>query len=94
MPGRLRTELVCGNVNNQLGTTMDKEKFDEIVLAMLWNNQRVAGSAWKGFDWESTNRLFEADLISNPRSNKKSVILTEDGEKQGEAAFKKHFGDA
>lgn len=71
---------------------MDKAKFDEIVLAMLWYNQRAAGSAWKGFDWDSSERLFLAGLISNPKSNRKSVVLSEDGEKQGEAAFRRHFG--
>jgi len=71
---------------------MDKTKFDELVLAMLWHNQRAAGSAWKGFDWEATDRLFQAGLISNPKSNKKSVDLSEDGRKRGEAAFIRHFG--
>lgn len=71
---------------------MDKTKFDEIVLAMLWCNQQVSGSAWKGFDWDTTGRLFRAGMISNPQSNKKSVILTENGEKQGEVAFRRHFG--
>ena len=71
---------------------MDAAKFDEIVLAMLWYNQRAAGSAWKGFDWEATDRLCRAGLISDPKSKKKSVILSEKGEKQGEAAFRRHFG--
>jgi hypothetical protein len=71
---------------------MDKNKFDEIVLAMLWHNQHVAGSAWKGFDWESTDRLFRAGLISDPKSKRKSVILSEDGERRGKDAFGRHFG--
>jgi hypothetical protein len=71
---------------------MNTAKFDEIVLAMLWYNQRAAASAWKGFDWAATDRLFRAGLISNPESNRKSVILSEDGEKHGEAAFSRHFG--
>ena len=70
---------------------MHEAKFDEIVLAMLWHNQKVAGSAWKAFDWESTNRLFEAGLISDPKSKRKSVDLTDDAERRGEASFKKYF---
>jgi len=50
------------------------------------------GSAWKGFDWEATDRLFRAGMISNPASKRKSVDLSDDGEKQGEAAFIRHFG--
>ncbi|HAM35225.1 MAG TPA: hypothetical protein DEB40_01430 [Elusimicrobia bacterium] len=61
---------------------------------MLWHNQHVAGSAWKGFDWEATDRLFRAGLISDPKSNKKSVILSEDGERRGEAAFRRNFGES
>lgn len=72
---------------------MDKPKFDEIVLAMLWHNARVAGAAWKSFDWESNARLFEANLISNPASKAKSVRLSEEGFARGEAAFRKHFGN-
>lgn len=71
---------------------MDKTKFDEIVLAMLWHNQQMSGSAWKGFDWDATGRLFRAGLISNPQASRKSVILSENGEKQGEDAFRRHFG--
>jgi len=73
---------------------MDKTKFDEIVLAMLWYNQHIAGSAWKGFDWDSTDRLFRAGLISDPKSKRKSVILSDEAEKQGQAAFERHFGKA
>ena len=72
---------------------MDKPKFDEVVLAMLWHNLRVAGAAWKSFDWDSNGRLFEADLISNPASKAKSVRLSEEGLARAEAAFRKHFGD-
>lgn len=72
---------------------VDKAKFDEVVLAMLWHNLREAGAAWKSFDWESTGRLFEAGLISKPASKAKSVRLSEEGFIKAEAAFRKHFGD-
>jgi len=71
---------------------MDKPKFDEVVLAMLWYNRRVAGAAWKSFDWEASGRLFNAELISKPASKAKSVRLSDEGFAQGEAAFLKHFG--
>lgn len=72
---------------------MDKTKFDEAVLAMLWYNLRVAGAAWKSLDWESSGRLFDAGFISNPAKKAKSVSLSESGLMKGEAAFRKHFGD-
>jgi hypothetical protein len=71
---------------------MDKTKFDEIVLAMLWYNEQVAGSAWKGFDWDATGRLFRAGMISNPQLKRKSVVLSENGAKKGAEVFKHLFG--
>jgi hypothetical protein len=71
---------------------VDKAKLDEVVLALLWFNQAYAGRAWKGFDWDTMNRLNEQGLISNPKSKAKSVALSEAAEKKGEAAFVKHFG--
>jgi hypothetical protein len=35
--------------------------------------------AWKGFDWETLDRLYEKRWIENPRSRAKSVVLTEEG---------------
>lgn len=71
---------------------MDKPKFDEIVLAMLWHNLHAAGAAWKSFDWEASGRLFDAGLISKPASKAKSVRLSEEGLARGASAFRKHFG--
>ncbi|MDD5627937.1 MAG: DUF6429 family protein [Elusimicrobia bacterium] len=72
---------------------MDTAKFDDIVLAILWHNQRSTGAAWKGLPWDASDRLYKAGLISNPRGRRKSVDLTDDGQRKAEAAFRKHFGD-
>ena len=42
----------------------DKDKIDEITLALLylvaWERQEGSGSrAWKGFDWDTMNRLYK-----------------------------------
>lgn len=71
---------------------MKREKFDDVVLAMLWHNQESAGSAWKGFDWDSLNRLHEKGLISNPVSKAKSVRLSEEGLLRGRTVFTEFFG--
>jgi hypothetical protein len=34
-----------------------------------------AERAWKGFDWETMNRLYEKGYISDPRSKAKSVAM-------------------
>ena len=72
------------------------EKIDEYVLALLYlvTHDRIEGAgarAWKGFDWETMNRLHEKGLISNPVSKAKSVAMSEEGFKRAEAMFEKHF---
>jgi hypothetical protein len=60
---------------------MDYEpsKVDDVVLALLFLNLMETGRAWKGFDWDSLDRLRQRGLISNPKSKAKSVELTEEG---------------
>jgi len=70
----------------------DKNKVDEMVLALLHlTSFHSAGSvrAWKSHDWDTLDRLFEKDLISDPKSKSKSVVLTEDGARKAEELFRK-----
>ncbi len=74
----------------------NEEKIDEYALALLYlvTHDRIEGAgarAWKGFDWETMNRLHEKGLISNPVSKAKSVAMSEEGFKRAEAMFEKHF---
>ena len=48
--------------------------------------------AWKSFDWDTLDRLYEKGLISDPKSKAKSVALTDEAVKLSESLFKKHFG--
>lgn len=70
----------------------DRDKVDEIVLALMYLTLHENGRAWKGFDWESLDRLHQKRLIGNPVSKAKSVLLTEDGEARSKLLFEKHFG--
>jgi len=75
----------------------DVAKLDEIVLALLHLNAFTdsgATRAWKGFDWDSLDRLHARGLITDPKSKAKSVVLTEDGARLGEELFRRHFGKA
>lgn len=74
----------------------DKAKVDEYTLALLYlvSHDRQEGygaRAWKGFDWDTMNRLHEKGLISNPVGRAKSVVLTEEGFKRSEELFRRHF---
>jgi len=73
----------------------DCEKVDEITLALLWlTSFKDHGGirAWKGQDWGTMERLHEKGLISDPKSKAKSVVLSEEGERQSRELFAKHFG--
>jgi hypothetical protein len=73
----------------------DKEKVDEVVLALMWlviHGDRRQTRAWKGFDWDTLDRLYEKGLISDPKSKAKSVVLSDEAVKLSESLFKKHFG--
>ncbi|MDR8393460.1 DUF6429 family protein [Aliifodinibius sp. S!AR15-10] len=73
----------------------DKEKADEMVLALLWLTvfeQDYVTRAWKGHSWEHLDRLHEKGFISDPKNKNKSVVLTEEGEKRSEELFNQYFG--
>lgn len=75
--------------------SFDEDKLDEVVLALLHLNSFSDHSsirAWKSFDWDSLNRLHDRDLIEDPKSKARSVVLTQEGVELAEELFRKHFG--
>jgi hypothetical protein len=50
--------------------------------------------AWKGFDWDSLDRLCEKGYIVDPRGRAKSVVLSPEGLEKSRELFQKHFGIA
>ena len=71
----------------------DEEKVDEITLALLYlvvhdRQEGFGARAWKGFDWDTMNRLYEKGFITNPVGKAKSVGMTEDGFRKSENLFK------
>jgi len=73
----------------------DKDKVDEVTLALLYlvihDEDEYGARAWKGFDWDTMNRLHEKGLIGNPVGKAKSVVVTQEGCKRAKELFKKHF---
>jgi hypothetical protein len=59
--------------------TLDSDKIDRAVLALLYLGLHDGDRAWKGFDWEAMNRLHAKGFISDPRGKTKSVVFTETG---------------
>jgi hypothetical protein len=74
---------------------INRDKLDEIVLALLWLNAFSDGygtRAWKGFDWDTTDRLYEKGYIGDPKSKAKSVPMYEEGRELGKRLFHQYFG--
>ena len=76
---------------------MDLDRIDEAVLALLYHgiHQRhrtiPEARTWKSHDWDALDRLHVRGLISDPATEAKSVLLTEDGLRDAEAAFRRVF---
>ena len=73
---------------------IDKEKVDEITLALLYLTtfkDKHGLGAWKSQDWDVLNRLHESGYIHDPVSKAKSVMLTDEGAERSERLFEKHF---
>ena len=72
----------------------DKHKVDEMTLALLhlvMHGKAGEERAWKGFDWETMNRLHEKGFLSDPRSKAKSVLMTPEGVLRSSELFRKFF---
>ena len=70
---------------------IDTEKVDEAVLALLYLTLHDGARAWKGFDWDTLNRLRAKGLISDPVGKAKSVVLTDEGVRESERLFRQLF---
>ena len=71
--------------------SVDEERIDEAVLALLWLTLHDEHRAWKGFDWATTDRLHKKGMIGDPVNKSKSLILTDEGLERSEALFRELF---
>ena len=72
----------------------DHNKVDEFVLALMQLTLHDSYRAWKGFDWDTLDRLYEKGWIENPRSKAKSVVLTEEGLANSARLFQLYFSES
>jgi len=70
---------------------IDTDKIDEAVPALLYLTLHDGVRAWKSFDWDAMDRLHQRDLIENPASKAKSVVLTDKGLREAGRLFTKLF---
>ncbi len=70
---------------------IDNDKIDEAVLALLYLTLHDGNRAWKGFDFDVLDHLYEKGFITNPVSKAKSVLLTEEGLARSKELFEEMF---
>ena len=76
-------------------TVYDEVRVQDAVLALMHltaHQDRFGWRAWKSFPWEATDGLFERGLIGDPKSQAKSVVLTDEGVRRSEELFEELFG--
>jgi hypothetical protein len=85
---------VDNRVTEEDAVAYNEDKVDEMTLALLYlimTREKTGTRAWKGFDWETMERLHGKGYISDPKSKSKSVVVSEEGTRLAEELFKKHF---
>ena len=70
---------------------LDTDKIDDAILALLYLTLHDQCRAWKGFDWDAMNRLYEKGMIDNPVGKTKSVVFTQEGLTRSRELFEKMF---
>ena len=70
---------------------LDTDRIDDTVLALLYLTLHNHWRAWKGFDWDTMNRLHEKGMIDNPRGKAKSVVFTDEGLRRSKELFETMF---
>ncbi len=71
---------------------LDTTKIDDAVLALLYLGLHDGARAWKGFDWDAMDRLYQQGFITDPRGRAKSVVFTEEGLERARMLLKTLFG--
>jgi hypothetical protein len=72
----------------------DRDKVDQTALALMCLTMfeyQGTTRAWKGYDWDVLNRLFEKGWIGDPKSKARSVVMTPEGEKKAQELFRRFF---
>jgi hypothetical protein len=70
---------------------IDTDRIDEAVLALLYLGLHDGCRTWKGFDWDAMDRLHKKGFISDPVGKAKSVVFTEEGQREAERLFRELF---
>ena len=70
---------------------IDHDKIDEAVLALMWLTLHDGCRAWRSFDWDATDRLYQKGLIRGQANKAEPVVLTDEGLQKSAEIFKALF---
>ena len=73
---------------------LNEAKLEEVALALLalTKHPRNHGfAAWKGLDWDLTDRLHDRGWIGDPKGKSKSIVFTDEGARLADEFLLKHF---
>jgi hypothetical protein len=72
----------------------NRELAGDLVLALMQLTLHEERRAWKSFDWDVMDDLFERGFITDPRSKAKSVVLTDEGLARSREMYSKYLESA
>ena len=72
----------------------NRERAGDLVLALMQLTLHEERRAWKSFDWDVMNDLFERGFITDPRRKAKSVLLTDEGLARSREMYVKYLESA
>jgi Domain of unknown function (DUF6429) len=70
---------------------INPDTIDEVILALIYLTMPDHNRAWKSFDWDVMDRLYERSLTGDPVNKTKSEISPEGGFHGFERLFDQHF---
>ncbi|MBL0089751.1 MAG: hypothetical protein IPP44_24960 [Ideonella sp.] len=70
----------------------DDAKIEDMVLALLGAFEFDNGRAWKRFDFDVMQTLFDKGMITDPRGKQESVYLTQAGLVKARSLAQSMFG--
>jgi hypothetical protein len=71
---------------------LDEDMIDAAVLTLLRLTLHDGQRAWKGFDWDSMDRLHKKGWITDPVGKAKSVVFTDEELERSEQLLQQLFG--
>jgi hypothetical protein len=77
--------------DKRLTMAINKDKIDDVALALLYITLHDGDRAWKGFAWSVLGRLHEKGMIHDPVGKVKSVVFTREGLERAKRLFEEMF---